>query len=508
MANPAYTTGAYTESPITGATLSALSADSVRKLWKAGVDVHEETSDFCAEMEGSSPLSIIQTENDTSKGAGQQIIFTNKSGLYGEAHMGEERFTDSKHYEELLIGSNSLTVDWFRHGVEYTERSEEYMGMRGELVNGLPGSLGDWAGRLKTEKVFQAWRYKTNSENMVSIDGALTWNNIVLNAQLMKRWGAASAMVGRDPAGKMLRRYVVVACTDALTSLKLDSDYKDLLKTTSNPQGAKYVFSGGFTDIDGHVIKEYEALEHDGYGAIGSPMNPMGRLGVAMTAVDVGAANYIVLGGADYARDTTNNTLIKPAKYFPEFAYRHNYGDTQALANEDFYVAIINPPNAATDPNKYGLYRIGIGQPVPLVANNGVRLAIEAGLTSATTAATGATSGAAKVTLAGALGTNSPAWNSSLHTNNHPVGALVVQVYPDGCGLFNTFILGAASTRRGYGKYRNNRTFDETEGKFVRKVYFNTVMGTALRTNRLGRAPGVLKLTHKGIYAGTPLPTP
>jgi hypothetical protein len=23
--------------------------------------------------------------------------------------------------------------------------------------------------------------------------------------------------------------------------------------------------------FDGHVIKEYEAIEHDGYGAIGSP---------------------------------------------------------------------------------------------------------------------------------------------------------------------------------------------------------------------------------------------
>jgi hypothetical protein len=143
-ANPAYATASYTEAPITGAQLAALSPAAVRMLWKAGVDVHEETSDFCAEMEGSGPMSIIQTETDTSKGAGQQITFTNKSGLYAEAHMGEERFTDSRHYEELLIGTNSLKVDWFRHGVDYTERSEEYIGMRGELVAGLPAQLGDW----------------------------------------------------------------------------------------------------------------------------------------------------------------------------------------------------------------------------------------------------------------------------------------------------------------------------------------------------------------------------
>lgn len=507
MANPAYTTGAYTESPITGTTLSTLSSDSVRKLWKKGVDTFEETNDFFAEMEGSDPMSIIQTETDTSKGAGQSIFFTNRSGLYGEAHMGEERFTDSKHYEELLIGSNTLAVDWFRHGVEYTERSEEYMGMRGELVAGLPQALGEWGGRLKTEKVFMTWRDKINSENMISVSGGLTWNEVVKNAQMMKRWGASSAMVGRDPNGKPLRRYCVIACTDALTSLKLDSDYRDLLKTTRNEQGAKYIFSGGFADIDGHVIKEYEAIEHDGYGAIGSPMNPMGRLGVARTSITTNAADYVVLGGADYARDTTNNTLIKPAKWFPEFAYKYNVGDTATPAGTAFYIAIINPPNAATDPNKYGLYEVGTGADGSLTANNGVRLALKNGLASSATSASGA--GCAKVINSSSFtGAGSLAFNSTYHTNNHPVGALVVLVDVNAVPLFHSFIVGAASTRRGYGKYRNNRTFQNKEGNFVRDVYFNTVMGTALRTNRLGRAPGVLRMTHQGIYAGTPLPTP
>lgn len=512
-ANPAYASPAYTEAPITGAQLAALSPEAVRKLWKAGVDVHEETGDFCAEMEGNSPMSIIQTETDTSKGAGQQITFTNKSGLYAEAHMGEERFTDSRHYEELLIGTNQLKVDWFRHGVDYTERSEEYIGMRGELVAGLPAQLGDWAGRLKTEKQFMVWREKINGENKITLPEGLNWNNIVTYSQQMKRWGAASAMVGRGANGKAIRRYCVVACTDALTSLKLDQDYRDVLKNTNHPQGMKYIFDGGFVDIDGHVIKEYEAIEHDGYGAIGSPMNPMGKLGVAMTALNVGAVNYIVLGGSDYARDTTTTTFIKPSKWFPEFAYRHNVGDTESVpaagTTSGFWVAIINPPNAATDPGKYGLYKCGIDTPAAVIAaNDGKQMKIVAGLAATATAATGATEGAAKVMAAGALGTNSPEWNPNLHTNNHPVDALVVQVWPTGTPLFHSFILGAAASRRGYGKHRNKRTYDQKEGGFARQVYFNTVMGSAIRTNRVGRAPGITRITHTGILAGTPLPTP
>jgi hypothetical protein len=503
--NPAYASPSYTATPITGDRLKALAPAAVRTLWKKGVEVFAQTSDFCAEMMGKSPLSIIQSETDTSKGAGQKIVFTNRSGLYGEAHLGDDRFHTSAHYEELLIGSNELSVDWFRHGVEYTERSEELMGMRGEIVSGLPAALGEWGGRMMSEKMFMLWRDQTPSENVHTLSDELGWNEIVEYGQIMKRWGATAPMIGRDPAGKMVRGYAVVACTDALSSLELDDDFKAAIRATNYAPNTKYIFSGGYTPVRGHIIKEYEAIEHDGYGAIGSPMNPMGRLGAARTSVAAGTANYITLGGSDFDAD---NILVKPAKYFPEFAYRVQAGVTLAPKNETFYVAVINPPNAATDPGKYGLYKISNDQPVPLTANDGVKLAVEAALGATAAAATGGTSGAAVVSAAGALGTGSPAWNASLHTNNHPVDALVVLVWPTGVAKFCSFMLGAASSRRGWGKYRNERTFDNKEGKFVREVYFNTVMGQSLRLNRKDRAPGVLTLWHEGFYAGTPLPRP
>lgn len=503
--NPAYSSPAYTKTAITGDRLATLDAASVRQLWKKGVEVNETQNDFWSQFEGNSPMSLIQVENDTAKGAGQKITFTNRSGLYGEPHMGEDRFTDSSHYEELLIGSNDLTVDWFRHGVEYTERAEEKMGMRGELMDGLPQALGEWGGRLKSEKIFMCLREQVNAENIVSVTDPLSWNFIVEHAALMKRWGAASALVPTNKNGYMARRYVIVAEEDALVSLEQDDDYIAALKSTSEVGAARTYFDGGWTDLRGHRIVPYNGLEHDGYGAIGSPMKPLGRLATAMTAVNVAAANYIVLGGSDY---DANNILVKPAKYFPGYAYPVQAGVTLTPSSADFFVAIINPPNAATDPNKYGLYRIGTGQPVPLTANDGVKLAIEAGLTSAATAATGATSGAEKVTAANALATGSPAWDAAVHTNNHPVDALVCLVWPTAVPKVCSFMLGASAARRGYGKHRNRRTFDEKEGGFVRNVFFNTVMGQSVRKNRRGRAPAVLTVWHEGILAGTPLPTP
>ena len=486
----------YLGGPNTGERLAEVTPDAVRRLWKAGVDTFEETSDFFAEMEGRSPLSLIQTETDTSKGAGQTITFTVDSGLYGEAHLGESLFTDSKHYEELKLGTNDLTVDWFRHGVRFTERSEEKMGMRGELIDRVPEKLGEWAGRLKTEKMFMMFREQTPGENHVTIDGGLNWESIVTNAQMMKRWGAAPAIVARDPAGKPVRAYTVISTTDGLTSLKLDSDYREILKSTRDPMGAKYIFSGGFTPVDGHVIKEYEAIEHDGYGAIGSPLNPMARLGaeVNITSASAATAQTIAGGGGDL---DLHNDLIKPMKWFPRYAYQFQAGvslSTEQMPSS-FFVAIINPPDAEHDANKYGLYECS--------GNDGVKLTIKKALTSSAVANAAATGSGPE--LAPVVGTMH--WDDSKHSNRHPVNSLVVIVGPDAIPRFKSLIIGASAARRGYGKVRNGRAVQEHEGGFVRDVFFKTVFGQAVRKNRLGRAPGVLVLDHKGMYAGTPLPT-
>jgi len=493
--NPAYSSPTYNAAPITGDRLAVLAPNAVRQLWKKGVDTFEQTNDFFAEFEGQGPNSLIQTVTDTSRGAGQKITFTVKSGLYHEAHMGDELFNDSRHFEELQLGSNDLTVDWFRHAVRYTERGEEKMGMRGELMDGVPEDLGQWAGRLKTEKMFMLYREQTPGENKIPLTTALNWDAIVTNSQMMKRWGAAPAMVGRDPRGKPVRNYCVVACTDALTSLELDSGYRDILKTTNDAQGSKYLFSGGYTPVRGHVIKEYEAIEHDGYGAIGSPLDPKARLGQALTIAtnSYTAVQYIYGGGSDY---DANNIFVKPMKYFDQFAYKVQAGVTLSPTAGSFYVAIINSPSATTDPGKYGFYKCN--------ANDGVKLTIESALVDGTTVvAHAAGTGPSLVTTLGSV-----AWNSAKHSNTHAVDSLVVAVGSDAVAEFSSLILGAASARRGYGKMRNGRAVQEHEGGFVRDVYFKTVFGQAVRTNRKNRAPGVLVLKHKGVVAGTPLPTP
>ena len=502
--NPAYTSPTYTGSPITGDRLKALDPGSVRKIWKKGFDTFETQHDFFAEMEGKNALSIIQTETDTAKGAGQEITFTVASELYGEPHLGDALFNDSRHFEELLMSSNTLKVDWFRHGIRHTQRSEEVMGMRGEIASflselqgGIPNRLGGWAGRLKTEMLFMMFLNRAPGENVINLGSTLTWDSIVQQTQMMKRFGATGAIVARDPRGKPVRSYVVVACTDALTSLELDSDYRDILRTTRDETGAKYIFSGGYTPVRGHIIKEYEAIEHDGYGAIGSPLNPMGRLANAITGsttIKNNTALRIIGGGSDY---DANNILVKPTKYFPQYAYAFLEDDVLSPDGiTKFHVAIVNPPNAPTDPGKYGFYEC--------LTNDGVGITVTKALVDGTniTAGSGVGGGPDTATTVGNL-----TWDGTKHTNTHPVDALFVLVDPSGKALFNSLVLSAACARRGYGKFRGDRFVDTKEAGFIREVYFWTVFGQSLRKNRRGALPGALVLQHTGQYAGLPLPS-
>src|SRR5579885_3113658 len=104
--NPAYTNPTYPDSPITGDYEYQINPASARMIWKEGFEEFEIAKDFWSEFEGSDPMSLIQTEEDTSKEAGQQITFSVKSGFFAEPHRGDQLFENSAHFESLLTSAN------------------------------------------------------------------------------------------------------------------------------------------------------------------------------------------------------------------------------------------------------------------------------------------------------------------------------------------------------------------------------------------------------------------
>lgn len=479
----------------TGATLSAMAPGAVRQLWQKGVMVAEQSEDFFMKLESSSAQGVIGVKTDTAKGGGQKITFTNMSGFYGEGKRGEERFDGPEDYEQARINSYDLDVDWIRNAFSINQRAEEVMGMRNEIKSGLNVELGKWLGRYKTEQMLGTTQLRLNGANILYAGGktlntlssadALLWDEIVTAGQAMKPLGGRPANVGRGTGGPVWSQ-CVVATEAALTSLKLDPDYKDVLASADVRGSKNTLFNGGYRDIDGHTIMPYNPIDHDGIGAVGSFLNPKAYLGAAVTA---GTTTFDVLGGGNPTDGARTEVLY--FKYFAGHAFKFVDGTTFSPTSSTGYFLIYNL--TGPDAGKVGMY----SYTTTAAGNNGNKLVVLGRLGSA--------SAGIRVTTLGDVVWNTGVW-AGKHTDAHPEGSLIIPCNSKGVPIGDTLILGRLAIMRGYGMYRGHRSQDSQEGGFIKQGYITSVFGQKIREDRQQRHPGIIRLRHAVSYPGVSLP--
>lgn len=482
------------DSPNTGTTLSAQAPGAVRQLWDAGVEIFEQTTDFFRRFEGMTATFPIQSKTDLSKGRGQKITFTAMAGLYGRPHIGEELFENGDHFETVRLGSNDLEVDWFRHGVRFTERGEEVLGMRGELEVGLPEALGAWLGRLKTKHMFHQFLKKGDAtlnyqfinsrtgRNDIRLADTLSYDAIIQGSAQLQTTNGKPAYVGKDGFKNPIHKYIVVSSSDSLFSLDLDPDYKSA-KIDAGARGPENLFfKGGYANLRGQVIAEYTAIDHDGAGPIGSPINPKAELG---EEIEAGSATFYIKGGG-YA-DVADLTRVDYFEDFPNFQFRFSPTDiTSAGGSPAFYVAVVNRSGA--DSGKFGFYECTV--------NDGMKLTVTKRLASAD----GGGGADIRYDQVGQV-----VWDADKNTDAHPEGSLVILCSQYGAPIGYTVFMGACAARRGYGKYQRRRVTQDHEGGFVRDVYIQSVFGQAPRKDARDRSPGFMVLCHAISYPGIAL---
>ena len=510
---------------VTQASLVAQSPNMQAQLWDKVLEVFEQQSDFFQSMEGSGMDALIRTRTDTAAGRGQRINFRIKSGLYNEPHLGDQLFETPADFENYRVNSYQLEVDFLRHAVSYTARTEEALGLRGELNDEVPMDLGMWLGRQKTERLLMMFINQVPAANVVTINGkqavgqnssavsanylnyqdTLTFVSIVNMRTQLQRLGGKPARIGTDSQGNSISKNVVIATSDALYGLENDSDYKGALKTTRDTDAARVLFDGGWTEIRGEAIKEYRVIDHDGNGAIGSPLNPKAYLGNTITAgsttvpLVITGTGAVATGGSSSGANPGTNSAGNSKnyfKFFPNFAYQFQPDVTLTQNNNTYYFLIINAQNDPLGANLIGMYSYTTG-------NNGVTITTVNNL--------GPTASGAQVTqFGGGYGNGGVTWNTGVwagvHTTAHSAGATIVPCNQIGMPFGYTLMLMAGAAYRGYGKDRNKRSVQEFEGGFVKQIYITSIFGQTPRLDAAGRAPGVLVLQHALTIPGLPIP--
>lgn len=292
-------------------------------------------------------------------------------------------------------------------------------------------------------------------------------------------------------------------------TLKNESKYLDAIKAYTASVGADSVFfTGGFTDLDGHAIRQYDPFDHDGYGAVGSSLNPKALLGETFTinsGTAAAASITIKGGGTGYANAPTNAKANKFFKFFDRYTYKFGPSDsvtvnsTSSLNGSAFsYVLILSG-------GKYGLYQYS--------TNDGNKLT----MTAALVPSSGVTSGvfnrlvATSNTWASLVGSTAPtgwaaAFADSKLTNTHAIGDPVIQCNAWGVPIGRSLLLGSNAAVRGYGSLDGDRSEETFDGDFVRKVYITSIFGQAPYERVDGVKPNYLQLTHSISVPGLTIP--
>lgn len=483
-------------SPNTGDTFYAQAPEAQRILWKKGVDVFEQSSDFFQEMEGESKgrSGVIWTETDTAAGIGQKIRFTNMSGFYNEPHYGDDTFDGPDDFETQYINAWELDVDFIRWATRYTKRMQPFMGLGRQITDQIPVEIGKWLGRTKAEKMFMMFLYKLNAQNLVFAGGQtqdtlvaannLVWDEIVGMGAQLSPMGGTAAVIGKGKRGNPIMRNIVVATKAALYGLKLDPNYRQILRETRDEAAAETLFNGDYVDVDGHIIREYNPIDHDGVGAIGSPLNAKASLGNAIAA---GTTAVVLTGGGNPTAATAQSSSILFFKLFPNFAYTFLEGDVLTQDGGTHYVLAVNPTSAGGGGCMYA-YTTG---------NNGNQIT--------TTARLGSATAGTRVTTLGGVTWQSGVW-ANWHTETIVQGALLIPCNALGTPFGDTLMLMRGAAIRGYGAFRNLRTEQMLQGGHVMDMYVTTVFGQEPRQDRLGRTPGALRLRHAITYNGWGIP--
>lgn len=482
---------------------SSLTDSLEHKLWIRGADICRAEEDIFQGMEGKGANSLIDTELTTQNGNGLTAIYPLVAEFGNSPVQGGDRFDVTTNYDDIEIGSDKVNADYHRFGTSNDDRAEEVLGMRNQLLSKINELQGRQMGKWQCHHALMTCINKVNAENVINPKGVtgqdnmlstdtLDFDNVVRGKAMMAPMGGLPFSSGKDESGNEIRSYMVIATVNATTGLKNDSTYRELVKFAQDRGGDNPLWSGKYPRVDGNIIREWDVIDQPGAIKAGSPLNPHAYNG---TAIASGTGALTLTGGRKAANAAKTSKMYFAD--FPLYAFPFQKNDTLSWSSPvswtlngsgNFYVTIVNPASAATDPDKWGLYEIS--------ANNGNELTVATRL--------GANNNGIRRSTVGSV-----TWDSAVNTDVHPEGALIYLSTGKGVPLGITLMLGAAGLRRAWGKYKMALAYNNViEGGFIKEQYTMSVFGHAPKRDLDKRVPGIIAVRHAISYEGWNHPTP
>ena len=446
---------------LTQAHAEAASADLVGKAFSKLLLVSASTKSVFGKMEGPEGAQLpILVKTDLSKGRAQKVNFSVSANSGFEPVKGEGVLEGNE--EELDVNSFSVTVDFTRHAIGLNEKVKQFLAAGMSLEEAYSEVLSDHLARVQETEMKMRLRNSAGElntvrpNNVASIDELTSADTIDVGTLgeakgLMTMVGGEAINVSRAKSGAEILRFLIFGTENALRPLKSDTAYAAALRDAAARGDENTIFRGGYADWDGNAIYPQNIIDADARGPIGDPFEARARLGTAITA---GSTALTVTGGGLKGPDSQNR-----GKYFRWF-FGHDFqwveNQTAAPDSNTYYFVIYNVTGA--DKGKFGVYSY-VG-----TDNNGQEIDCTSrlGPGNASTMVS---------TLAGQT------YNSSVHTQTHPKGSLVIQVNALCVPVCSIYALGKASGLRAYGSIPMKKIEQVQDYGFKKGMGYMSIFG-------------------------------
>jgi hypothetical protein len=482
--------------PKTAANYVTDNADAFPEIWEKMVETQADSINPFKELSGDEKSkAVVIRKDDLTKGKGDTIHVRTTGGIYGEGRVGEADRTG--YGEKQPTGGFNLSTEFFWNGTSVTRKARHRLGLMGDYAPEARPLLSNWMGWFQTNKMIMTLLYKTATRNYMyggrkgsraalRSGDVLGIDEIKSAAHRIKTLGGNAAMVGRKGKNPIWK-YIVITPSEACLTLKNSSDYNTALQNCGVRGDENYFFGGGYPDIDGNIIREFMAPDHEGLGPISSALAPKAFLGVAIAA---GTGTVNITGGGT----ATNGSNTTPLwfQWFSKYAYKFDEATTLAAGSGDRYVKIVNSNGT------FGFcsYTTNNGNVLPVVA----KLAASAVGVNATTVGSVI------------YGTSAGFTNTALLTTAFESGATIVECNEYGQPLSRSIVLGGWAMVEGYGSPKMDGTSkfryteEEQEHGMKMECGIEGVYGVELFKRSDGIIPNVMVIEHAGEFDALALP--
>jgi N4-gp56 family major capsid protein len=377
--------------------------------------------------------AVIEVMN-TSKMRGDTINFFSYAGIGGEGATGDNvrRGTEA----QIHTGNLQVTIGNQIFSVGYKQSAVDKSMIGKDLVSNawLNEQLRNLHNKRKNNTIIMRMIQAAGGtalggtaigannllrpEGVATRDALKTADSVDLSliqyaGQYLPGLGAMPMDTTQDSGGSVGELFMFFTSDKALVDFESDPTNTNILQYGWDRGANNPIFGGGFTKVRGHGLYRWIHRDHANMDSIGSPLLPRAKLSVALTGANTGS---IIQGGGLTAAENPTDTIPQWFHCFSNAPYVMYGGvnNIPADTSTDRYVMILNPTGSYAVYN----YRVNDGNKITILA----RVSIGKGTES----------------------------------NNHPVGALIVECNANGVPFGRSLMLGAQAVVGGIGSINGN----------------------------------------------------